>query len=168
VQAYRLNVGCDVQFDFRFQRPGFSGVWKTFAHEVGHNVGAEHSFVGDDHYGGIMDYDASKQRIDGSYQFSTVFNRHNVCPVIAEMYNSGCEWLTGFSPVCGNSLQEGDEECECSDESTTCSGCADCVLTSECTAFDSDPGKAACCGADNMFVSFGTLSTLLPSLSVGS
>jgi hypothetical protein len=128
-------------------------MWQTFSHEIGHNIGAEHSSIGDTHYGGIMDV---AKKINGSYQFSTVFNRHNVCPVIADLFNDGCEWFTGFSPVCGNGLQEDGEECECSDESTTCPGCSNCVLTSECTAFDPHPGKAACCGADDMFKPFGT------------
>ena len=55
--------------------------WKTFAHEIGHNFGADHSFEeGQGKTGGIMDYGDGK--LDGEYQpvkisAETLFSRLN-------------------------------------------------------------------------------------------
>jgi hypothetical protein len=52
--------------------------WTTFAHELGHNFKASHSFeAGQGRTGGIMDYGDGK--LDGIYQFNTQYRKSQVC-----------------------------------------------------------------------------------------
>jgi hypothetical protein len=58
-----------------------STTWLTFAHELGHNFGAHHSFEqGQGNTGGIMDYGNDKQ-INGAYQFNSL-RRSEICGTI--------------------------------------------------------------------------------------
>ena len=53
----------------------YQETWKTFAHELGHNFGADHSFEeGQGKTGGIMDYGDGK--LHGEYQFNTKYVRN--------------------------------------------------------------------------------------------
>jgi len=64
--------------------------WTTFAHELGHNLAARHSFEeGQGRTGGIMDYGDGK--LNGIYQFNTKYRK-------AQM----CDELTSKKPRCGN------------------------------------------------------------------
>merc|ERR1712048_507994 len=48
--------------------------WVTFAHEIGHNFGGEHTFEeGEGRTGGIMDYGNGK--LNGEYQFHTKYRK---------------------------------------------------------------------------------------------
>jgi len=52
--------------------------WRIFAHELGHNFHARHSFEkGQGRTGGIMDYGDGK--LKGVYQFNTEFRKKEVC-----------------------------------------------------------------------------------------
>jgi len=66
----------------------YSGsTWKTFAHEVGHNFGAHHSFEeGQGNTGGIMDYGDGK--LNGEYQFNTKYRKNQVCASIQKVIGS--------------------------------------------------------------------------------
>ncbi|CAE8693226.1 unnamed protein product, partial [Polarella glacialis] len=61
-----------------------SQAWLTFAHELGHNFGADHSFEdGQGQTGGIMDYGDGRK--NGVYQFNTKYRKGEMC---AEMDRS--------------------------------------------------------------------------------
>jgi len=62
--------------------------WKTFAHELGHNFAAEHSFEeGNGKTGGIMDYGDGK--LNGHYQFNTKYRKQEVCKHVNEITSCG-------------------------------------------------------------------------------
>jgi len=52
----------------------YDTTWTTFAHEVGHQIGAGHSFEDNR---GIMSY--SDHRIDGETQFNTKYRKKEIC-----------------------------------------------------------------------------------------
>merc|ERR1719220_1249052 len=71
--------------------------WTTFAHELGHNFAARHSFEdGQGRTGGIMDYGDGK--LNGIYQFNTRYRK-------AEM----CRELSTKKPLCGNLFAKASE-----------------------------------------------------------
>jgi hypothetical protein len=52
--------------------------WLTFAHELGHNINAQHSFEnGQGRTGGIMDY--GQPKINGEVQFNTALRKREIC-----------------------------------------------------------------------------------------
>lgn len=52
--------------------------WLTFAHELGHNFAADHSFEeGQGKTGGVMDYGDGK--LNGVYQFNSKYRKEQVC-----------------------------------------------------------------------------------------
>jgi hypothetical protein len=68
----------------QFQTQDGSGSWLTFAHELGHNFHADHSFEeGMYKTGGIMDYADGK--LNGVYQFNTRYRKKEVCRYLARV-----------------------------------------------------------------------------------
>jgi hypothetical protein len=68
--------------------------WKTFAHELGHNFGAHHSFEeGQGRTGGIMDYGDGK--LNGEYQFNTKYRKDQVCASIQKVIGT----CSAFAPL---------------------------------------------------------------------
>jgi hypothetical protein len=62
--------------------------WLTFAHELGHNFGGDHSFEeGQGRTGGIMDY--GDGRLNGEYQFNTRYRKGQMCGTMSRVVN-GC------------------------------------------------------------------------------
>lgn len=67
--------------------------WLIYAHELGHNFAARHSFEdGKGTTGGIMDYADGK--LDGVYQFNTKYRKSQVC----EFLNRTHGHCTGYWP----------------------------------------------------------------------
>merc|ERR1740123_744959 len=86
--ASYANTGVNMLRNWRGQV--VEDTWDTFAHELGHNMAARHSFEeGQGSTGGIMDYGDGK--LNGIYQFNTRYRK-------AEM----CGELTSKKPTCGN------------------------------------------------------------------
>eukprot|EP00445_Apocalathium_hangoei_P079696 CAMPEP_0204189480 /NCGR_PEP_ID=MMETSP0361-20130328/58524_1 /ASSEMBLY_ACC=CAM_ASM_000343 /TAXON_ID=268821 /ORGANISM="Scrippsiella Hangoei, Strain SHTV-5" /LENGTH=438 /DNA_ID=CAMNT_0051150169 /DNA_START=18 /DNA_END=1335 /DNA_ORIENTATION=- len=95
--AWHLFTGCGdgrgtvgiAAIDTMCFAPGNGGVsqlrpnssFRPFAHELGHNLGAKHSFEnGKGKTGGIMDYGTDEAiRVNGVLQFNTKFRRDELC-----------------------------------------------------------------------------------------
>jgi hypothetical protein len=61
--------------------------WVTFAHELGHTFGGDHSFEeGKGTTGGIMDY--GDGTLNGEYQFNTMYRKSEMCQVMNEAKSS--------------------------------------------------------------------------------
>lgn len=64
-----------------------SNSWITFAHELGHNFGGEHSFEeGQGQTGGIMDY--GDGTLNGDHQFNTQYRKDQMCAVMGSSVNN--------------------------------------------------------------------------------
>merc|ERR1712139_116546 len=58
--------------------------WLTYAHELGHNLNADHTFEeGQGSTGGVMDYGDGK--LNGHYQFNTKYRKEEVCGLLDRM-----------------------------------------------------------------------------------
>jgi len=72
--------------------------WLTYAHELGHNINADHSFEdGQGKTGGIMDYGDGK--LDGHYQFNTKYRKQEVCDFLDQSTREpDCDGNFGLAP----------------------------------------------------------------------
>lgn len=105
--------------------------WLIFAHELGHTLGATHSFEnGVGTTGGIMDYS------DGKYQGVVQFHpnkRQELCPFLDYAKSRSCKYFN-IAPTdsCGDGVLSPPEECECIKKgSKSCGACQGCMLTSK-------------------------------------
>mmetsp|Transcript_7303 Transcript_7303/g.8377 ORF Transcript_7303/g.8377 Transcript_7303/m.8377 type:complete len:855 (+) Transcript_7303:388-2952(+) len=90
--------------------------WLVFAHEMGHNFGAQHSFEeGQGKTGGIMDYEDN--RYEGEYQFNEKYRRDELCSELNELVTSDRCDENGFSY-----LQQYTDDCATVEDYTKCLG----------------------------------------------
>ena len=130
-----FNVGVNAYSNF--------GIWRTFAHELGHNFNALHPLTKDDKVqqvnAGIMGYGDGK--IDGEFQFDKL-NQERVCQEINQTVSVCKAFQTSSSAKCGDGIIQGKEECECALGMANCPCCKQCKLTGQCNPLDDNYG---CC-----------------------
>lgn len=82
-----------------------STTWVTVAHELGHNIGAHHTFEqGEGTTGGIMDYgDGTLNEI---YQFNTQYRKEEVCATLTEARYQEPWCFPGFESGSGTYIWE--------------------------------------------------------------
>jgi hypothetical protein len=138
----------------------------TFAHEMGHNFGAHHSFEeGPGKTGGIMDY--GMKRLDGKHQFNKQYRYNEVCNNIRNEFKDNYCFSNFWSvhstdnSKCGNNIIDQNEECECGNNKLECECCTNCKLkeNAQCSPFLSE-----CCSSDCNYKDTSTLC----STSIGT
>merc|ERR1719421_280776 len=142
-----LGVTCNLWWNTGVTSKTWSTTWKVFAHEVGHNFDAEHSFEeGQGQTGGIMDYGDGK--LNGEYQFNTQYRKGEICATIDRVVSS-CKHFSAFEAKCGNGIVEEGEECEC-ENGTDCKCCSKCKLDSGAVC-SPDAVGGSCCNSQCQF-----------------
>lgn len=126
-------------------------LWRTVAHEIGHNFNARHPLVNGavaKVNAGIMGYGDAK--VNNKYQFDEG-NKGHICAKLQSVDGKCMAMQTSQSATCGNGLREGNEECECP-SGKSCACCKDCKLRSfaECNPSETFPG---CCSKQCKFES---------------
>mgnify|MGYP000122537182 FL=1 len=102
--------------------------WTTIFHELGHALGADHSFEnGMGTTGGLMDYG------DGMYNGVVQFHPRQytrICPYLTGLKTWKCKYFFPVLPdsQCGDGILSPDEQCECLDNSQNCV-CKNCKLS---------------------------------------
>ena len=134
--------------------------WKVFAHQLGHNFGAHHSFEkGQGKTGGVMDY--GDGTLNSEYQFNTKFRKKEICATINRVVNT-CPSFEAMLPECGNGRVEDGEACECSGGKKQCTFCTECQLQKgkQCTPDSAEQGGSDCCTKSGMLRGKGTICDL--------
>jgi len=117
--------------------------WLTFAHELGHNFNAKHSFEeGEEATGGIMDTGYGK--IDGEYQFNSKYRKTEMCNKLESKVNNCQGKFEAVTCSCSSPGQGtiGHNGYECTDGSSAyCSSWEECYATA---SFSKGDSSAAC------------------------
>ena len=129
--------------------------WITFAHEVGHNFGAGHTFEeGQGKTGGIMDYGSGL--LNNEYQFNRKYRYDDFCIKITNSIDRCKEHFIMSEPAssepktCGNGKLDSFEECDCPKPGQKeCKCCKNCKLKeqAQCVPYFSNE----CCNTECKF-----------------
>ncbi|EDQ91931.1 uncharacterized protein MONBRDRAFT_31368 [Monosiga brevicollis MX1] len=90
--------------------------WLVIAHEIGHNFGSTHDDPSGSANGEYLMYPVS---VDGSESNNFLFSPESKSLMTAVVEAKGGCFVDSDASICGNLVQEGDEECDCG----TASGC---------------------------------------------
>lgn len=126
-------------------------LWRTVAHEIGHNFNARHPMDGKQvakDNAGIMGYGDAK--VNNEYQFDTG-NKEFICAKLRSVDGKCTALQTTHKAVCGNGIRESGEECECL-SGTSCPCCENCKLPKEA---ECNPEElfSGCCSSQCKFES---------------
>lgn len=103
--------------------------WYNFAHELGHGIGATHTFGS----GGIMDYGSGKY--NSVVQFNPI-QRTEICSFLNYVEARCPKYFRKMSKSeeCGDGIVSGTETCECLDRSKKCGACVNCSTKQLCSS----------------------------------
>jgi hypothetical protein len=102
--------------------------WLDFAHEMGHAMGARHTFG----QGGIMDYGDGKYK--GEIQMAPIL-RNDVCSFLSYVVPRCTHSIFMQNSGCGDGVLGSNEQCECAEVgSTSCGACVNCKTTKPCSS----------------------------------
>lgn len=103
--------------------------WYIWIHELGHSMGAFHSFEnGIGNTGGIMDY--GNYFYNGVVQFHPL-KRDEMCPEFQSALTCPYFREAMVQSKCGDGALSQSEQCECLDKTQECKGCVNCKATQE-------------------------------------
>ncbi len=93
-----IDTLCAHPFNVGLSRGKSNISWWVFAHEMGHHIGAQHSFEnGVGTTGGLMDYDTTP--LDGAWQFNSAFQKNPVCTHIQRALTQSCPFFSKIIPI---------------------------------------------------------------------
>ena len=126
-------------------------LWRTVAHEIGHNFNARHPMEGKvvaKEDAGIMGYGIGK--VGKEYQFDSG-NKDFICAKLQSVDGKCSAMKTNHNSVCGNGIREAGEECECL-SGTSCACCENCKLPKDAEC-NPDELFSGCCSSQCKFES---------------
>ena len=93
-----LDTMCTHPFNVGVSNGKLDASWWVFAHELGHHIGAQHTFEnGIGETGGLMD--VRPVPLNGIWQFNTPYSRVPVCNHIQRHIDEKCNFITSRIPI---------------------------------------------------------------------
>ncbi|EGD80926.1 hypothetical protein PTSG_01510 [Salpingoeca rosetta] len=143
------NTGFSTQTNFGARVPDLTA-YLVMAHEMGHNFGSGHDEDEQTSGGQYLMWPVS---VDGTEDNNYLFSPQSLDTIAAVITAKGGCFVASDEPTCGNTVQEGTEQCDCGSNEDLCSSfdaccTTDCMLAAgkECSPQHRENG--ACCNDD--------------------